>query len=137
MKQLNLEIITPSKVGFKGEIYSVTVPGTKGNFQVLYNHAPIISSLEIGKIILEEQEGSKVEYATSGGTIEVSNNKIIILAESFERADEIDEKRAEEARKRAEERLKKSKETEIDRIRAELALKRAINRLKISKHKKF
>ena len=132
MNQLYLEIITPSKIGYKGNITAVTVPGTKGNFQVLYNHAPIISSLEIGTVKIEEKGGESALFATSGGTIEVSNNKIIILAESFERANEIDIKRAEEAKKRAEERLKQKRETAIDDVRAELALKRAINRLKIS-----
>ncbi|MCB9250243.1 MAG: F0F1 ATP synthase subunit epsilon [Ignavibacteriales bacterium] len=130
MKKLNLEIITPSKVGYKGEVISVTVPGSKGSFQILYNHAPIISSLEIGEIKIEENESAKVHYATSGGTLELSNNKIIILAESFERADQIDVKRAEEAKQRAEERLKKKRDEQIDDLRAELALKRAVNRLK-------
>jgi F-type H+-transporting ATPase subunit epsilon len=133
MSELHLEIITPSKIGFKGNVTSVTVPGTKGNFQILFNHAPIISSLEIGEIKIVEQSGTTNNFATSGGTIELSNNKIIILAESFERADEIDTKRAEEAKARAEGRMKRRKEVEIDDFRAELALKRAINRIKISK----
>ena len=132
MSELYLEIITPSKIGFKGIVTSVTVPGTKGNFQVLVNHAPIISSLEIGEIKIEEQGNKTVHFATSGGTIEVSNNNIIILAESFERADQIDAKRAEEAKKRAKERLERRTQAEIDDFRAEMALKRSINRLKIS-----
>lgn len=133
MNQLYLEIITPSKIGYKGNVTSVTVPGTKGNFQVLFNHAPIISSLEIGEVKIAEPGNKTQLFATSGGTIEVSNNKIIILAESFEKAEEIDTKRAEEAKKRAQERLKKRKDSDIDDIRAELALKRALNRLKVSR----
>lgn len=132
MSQLYLEIITPSKIGYKGNITSVTVPGTKGNFQVLYNHAPIISSLEIGEIKIEEDTGTKSHFATSGGTIEVSNNNIIILAESFERADQIDQDRAKEARQRAQDRLSTKADENYDNVRAEFALKRAINRLKIS-----
>lgn len=132
MSELYLEIITPSKVGYKGNVTSVTVPGTKGNFQILFNHAPVISSLEIGEIKIDEKDSGKLLFATSGGTIEVSNNKIIILAESFELASEIDSKRAEEAKARAEERIQKRKEAEIDDFRAEMALKRAINRLKIT-----
>ena len=132
MSELYLEIITPSKVGYKGNVTSVTVPGTKGNFQILFNHAPVISSLEIGEIKIDEKDNGKLLFATSGGTIEVSNNKIIILAESFELASEIDSKRAEEAKARAEERIQKRKEAEIDDFRAEMALKRAINRLKIT-----
>lgn len=134
MKKILIEIITPNKIGFKGEVNSVTVPGTKGNFQILYNHAPIISSLEIGEIIIKA-DNEKEYFATSGGTIEVLNNKVIILAETFERTKEIDIKRAEEAKRRAAERLKEKREEKIDEFRAELALKRAINRINsVKKH---
>ena len=135
MKKLLVEIITPNKIGYKGEVISITVPGTKGNFQILYNHAPLISSLEIGEIIIEANDGEKEYFATSGGTIEVVNNKVIVLAETFESTKEIDVKRAEEAKIRAEERLKKKREEQIDDFRAELALKRALNRLSsVKKH---
>ncbi len=133
MKKLLIEIITPHKIGYKGEVDSITVPGTKGNFQILYNHAPIISSLEIGEIIIEADGKEKEYFATSGGTIEVVENKVIVLAETFERTKDIDVKRAEEARRRAEERLKEKREETIDELRAEFALKRAINRLSSAK----
>jgi len=126
-----LEVITPSKAAYKGKVKSVTVPGTEGNFQILENHAPIISSLEIGVIKIVEEDGKSLVFATSGGTVEVVENKITVLAETFESKDEIDAKRAEEAKRRAEERLAKRKIEKIDSLRAELALKRAINRLKI------
>ena len=132
MKEIYLEIITPSKIGYKGNVTSVSVPGTLGNFQILFNHAPIISSLEIGEIKVEDKTGNITHFATSGGTVEVADNKIIILAESFERSDEIDKNRAEESKRRAEERLHLKRTENIDQARAELALKRAINRLKIS-----
>ena len=61
MSKLYIEIITPSKVGYRGNISSVTVPGTVGNFQVLYNHAPIISSLDVGEIKIREQDGKEQE----------------------------------------------------------------------------
>lgn len=135
MKKILIEIITPHKIGYKGEVDSITVPGTKGNFQILYNHAPIISSLEIGEIILDVEGKEKEYFTTSGGTIEVVDNKVIVLAESFERTKDIDVERAEEAKRRAEERLKIKREEKIDEMRAELALKRAINRLgSVKKH---
>ena len=109
--------------------------GTQGSFQVLYNHAPILSSLEIGRVKIEEENGNKIDFATSGGTVEVLKNKVLLLVESFESEEEIDVKRAQEAKKRAEKRLKKETDEEnIDFARAEVALKRAINRLKISGH---
>ena len=128
-----LEVITPSKAAYKGKVISVTVPGALGNFQILSNHAPIMSSLEIGIIKIVDENNKEMIFATSGGTVEVVDNKITILAETFESKNEIDEKRAEEALKRAKERLAKRKTEKIDDLRAELALKRAINRLKVLK----
>jgi F-type H+-transporting ATPase subunit epsilon len=126
-----LEVITPSKAAYKGKVISVTVPGTQGNFQILSNHAAIMSSLEIGVIKIVEEDNKEIIFATSGGTVEVVDNKITILAETFESRNEIDAKRAEAAKKRAQERLAKRKTEKIDDLRAELALKRAINRLKV------
>ncbi|KUG26904.1 atp synthase epsilon chain [hydrocarbon metagenome] len=132
MKELNLEVITPSKKAYEGSIKSITLPGTLGSFQVLYNHAPILSSLEIGEITVVEATGTVKHYSVGGGTVEVLNNKVLVLAESFETPEEIDIRRAEEAKKRAEERLK-AHSSENDFDRAEIALKRAINRIKVSR----
>ncbi len=77
-----LEIITPDKKVFSGKIDSVQVPGTKGSFAVLQYHAPIISTLEKGKIKITER-GTETVFEVSGGTIEVKDNNIIILAESI------------------------------------------------------
>lgn len=134
MKQLKVEIVTPSKIAFEGNVKSVTIPGTKGNFQVLFNHAPLMSSFEVGFIKIEDESEGQTNYATSGGTVEVLNNKVIVLAESFESNEDIDIKRAEEARDRAKKRIKKeSGESDVDVARAEFALKRAINRIKLKK----
>jgi F-type H+-transporting ATPase subunit epsilon len=133
MKLIDIEVITPSRAVYNNKAISITVPGTQGSFQVLYNHAPILSSLEIGKVKIEEEGGKKIDFATSGGTVEVLNNKVLLLVESFENNEEIDVERAKQAKERAEKRLKKdSDEENIDMLRAEIALKRAINRLKIS-----
>lgn len=134
MKEIKIEIVTPAKVAFGGNVKSITIPGTKGNFQVLYNHAPLMSSFEVGFIKIEDLSGTSTNYATSGGTVEVLNNKVIVLAESFESKEQIDIKRAEESLNRAKKRIKKeSGEKDIDFERAEFALKRAINRLKLVK----
>jgi len=130
MKEIFVEIITPSKSAYKGQVISITVPGTLGNFQVLYNHAPLLSSLEIGKIQIEDATGQHIEYATSGGTIEVRDNKVLILADSVESADEIDVERAKRAIERAKERLETRGKGDIDILRAELSLQRAMNRMK-------
>lgn len=130
MTELNLEIVTPSKTAFSGEIKSITVPGTKGRFQVLRNHAPIISTLDIGMIKVDLPDGKENYYSTGGGTIEVLDNKVIVIADSIELVSEIDEERALKAMQRAEERLAEKK-SDLNIVRAQAALARANNRIQI------
>lgn len=130
MAELNLEITSPDKVVFSKVVTSVTVPGTAGSFQVLVNHAPIISTFEIGtiKIVLENSE---VQYcATSGGTIEVLNNKILLLSDAIELIEDIDIERTKSAKERAEKRISEKENEAIDVERAKASLNRAENRLK-------
>jgi F-type H+-transporting ATPase subunit epsilon len=79
---MKIEIITPDKKIFEGEIVSVRVPGKKGSFQVLKDHAPIISTLENGSVRMVDLENKEIVYEISGGVIEVKANKIIVLADS-------------------------------------------------------
>ena len=79
---MKLEIITPDKKIYEGDISSIRVPGKKGSFQVLKDHAPIISTLENGPVIIVDLALNVVNYEISGGVIEVKQNKIILLAES-------------------------------------------------------
>lgn len=78
---MKLEIITPEKKLFEGEINSITVPGKKGSFSVLHNHAPIISTLEKGQIRIVPEHQDTKEISIEGGLIEVKRNKIIVLAD--------------------------------------------------------
>jgi F-type H+-transporting ATPase subunit epsilon len=128
MSELNLEIITPEKPIFSDQIESVTIPGTLGSFQILRNHAPIISSFEIG-IIKVKKASEETFYTTAGGTVEVNQNQVLVLADSIEQITDINVDRAELAKKRAEERLQKKHEEDIDEARAKVALNRALNRL--------
>jgi F-type H+-transporting ATPase subunit epsilon len=77
-----LEIITPDQKLYTGEVDLVQVPGSKGSFEILRNHAPIISTLESGQIKIVDQKGSVTFFDVDGGVIEAKNNKIIVLAES-------------------------------------------------------
>jgi len=79
---MRIEIVTPDKKIFEGDIKSVRVPGRKGSFQVLKDHAPIVSTLERGSVIMVNQDGIETSYEISGGVIEVKANKIILLADS-------------------------------------------------------
>ncbi|MEY4594032.1 MAG: synthase subunit epsilon [Bacteroidota bacterium] len=76
-----LEIITPDKKVYAGEVSSVSVPGMDGRFQLLNNHAPIISTLLNGKVKIKDKEGEKL-FDVKGGVIENLDNKVVILAES-------------------------------------------------------
>ena len=77
---MKLRIISPSELLFEGEVESVTLPGTAGSFSVLNNHAPIISSLESGKVVVRTQEGSQ-DYPLNSGFVEVRDNVVIICIE--------------------------------------------------------
>jgi F-type H+-transporting ATPase subunit epsilon len=79
---MQLEIITPEKKIYTGDIKLVQVPGSKGSFEILNNHAPIISTLENGKIKIIDLQDRKIYFDIKGGVIEVNHNKIIILAET-------------------------------------------------------
>ncbi len=126
-----LDIVTPLKIIFSDKVESVSVPGALGGFQVLVGHAPLLSSLVIGEIKVTDKNGNTDRYATTGGFLEVRNNKVILLAETAEKASEIDVKRAEAAQNRARERLH-MREPGADLVRAEAALQRALNRLRIA-----
>ena len=76
-----LEIVTPDKKVFSGNIKLIQVPGSKGQFEVLRNHASIISTLSSGKVKVVSHEGEKTFFDIQGGVIEVKNNKIVVLAE--------------------------------------------------------
>lgn len=79
---MKIEIITPDRKVYEGDIKSIRVPGKKGSFQVLKDHAPIISTLEKGPIIIVDQENNELKYEIAEGVIEVKQNKIILLSES-------------------------------------------------------
>lgn len=78
---MTLNILTPDKLVFEGTVTSVTVPGTDGSFQILKNHAPIISTLSDGDVIINENNKEQI-IGIKGGVVEVLDNKIIVLAEA-------------------------------------------------------
>lgn len=80
---MKIEIITPDRKVFEGDIRSVRVPGKKGSFQVLKDHAPIISTLDKGPVMIVDNEGVQTTYEINGGVIEVKSNRIILLVDSI------------------------------------------------------
>ena len=79
---MRIEVITPDKKVFEGDIKSLRVPGKKGSFQVLKDHAPIISTLESGPVVMVDFENRETLLDIDGGVVEVKANKIILLADS-------------------------------------------------------
>jgi len=130
-KLFNLQIVTPQKSAFSGEVESFSAPGTVGGFQVLHDHAPFLTTVSIGEVKVRDEVGEEAVYSTSGGFVEVSGNNVTFLADSIEKKEEIDVERAKSAKLRAEERLMK-KEEGINIARATASLARAINRLRIA-----
>ncbi len=130
-KPFRLQIVTPVKVAYQGDATSLSAPGVLGGFQVLADHASLLSAVEIGRIKVRDTSGAESLYAASSGFVEVHNNVVTVLVESAEKASEIDVDRARSARERAEKRLR-SKSPDIDVERAQLALLRALNRLRVA-----
>lgn len=132
MSTLRLEIVTPERKVFEEDIDMVVVEGVEGQLGILPNHIPLLTALKIGPLRVKK-DGKEDEIAVGGGFMEVTKNKVIILAETAELPEDIDVERAEEARRRAENYL--LHRDEHDQVRAEMALQRAMNRIKVASHR--
>ena len=128
-----LDIVTPQRYIVKDEVSELMAPGVEGYFGVLPGHIPFITTLGIGE--LSYRKGSEERHlAVTWGYIEVQGDKVIVLAETAERAEEIDAARAERARERAERRIHDwgMGDESIDFTRAESALRKALTRLQVA-----
>ena len=136
-EKIKLEIVTPKGAVVSEEVDIVTAPGFAGEFGVLANHAPFLSTIRIGTLTYK-QGNTAEEMMVSGGFCEVSHNKITFLVEAAERGHEIDVNRAMLAKERAEKRLAElSQEKEkYDRARVEAALQRAMARIRLAEKQK-
>lgn len=127
--RLTLEIATPMRLAVAEAVDEIVAPGVLGYFGVLVGHAPFLTTLGIGEVMYRVGRDEH-HLAVSGGFAEVRNDKVIILADTAERSEEIDHARAERARERAERRLSgRGSEEAIDYARASAALMRALARL--------
>ncbi|AVX29968.1 MULTISPECIES: F0F1 ATP synthase subunit epsilon [unclassified Carboxydocella] len=127
---IKLEVVTPDRKVVSEEVEMVVAPAAEGYLGILANHAPLITSLQIG-VLKYTAGGQEQKLAISGGFLEVKDNRAVVLAEAAERPEEIDVQRALAAKERAERRLAE-RSADIDMVRAEVALKRALNRLKVA-----
>jgi len=129
------KIVTRNEELFVGDVVSVVAPGQQGYFGVKANHAPFIAALGIGELRVTTPDNQSHYFAIAGGVAEVRDNVLMVLADTGERALDIDVSRAEEAAERARARLfGAGPEERVDITRAEVALTRAMNRLRVARH---
>jgi F-type H+-transporting ATPase subunit epsilon len=131
MSSLKLDIVTAERVVYSEEVDAVIAPGIEGQLGILPHHAPLMTTLQAGELRVR-RAGGEEELAISGGFLEVRPDRVIILADSAERADEIDVARAEAAKQRAEQRLADKRVPGLDEARSEAALRRAVARLTVA-----
>ena len=129
MATTRLDIVTAERVVFSDNVDLVVAPGVEGQLGILPHHAPLMTMLLPGELVVRKG-GEEFSLVISGGFLEVRPDRIIILADAAERVEEIDVARAEEAKRRAEERLR-TQPPEADMARAEAALRRSLARLKV------
>jgi F-type H+-transporting ATPase subunit epsilon len=131
---IELIIVTPERQLLRENVVEVTLPGADGQLGVLPGHAPLITELGIGELTYRGQGGSEGTLAIISGFSEVLGDRVTVLAETAERPEEIDLRRAEEAKKRAEERLAAAaSDPEIDWARAAIALQRSLIRIQVAR----
>lgn len=130
-KEFDLEIICPDRIFYTGKTTMVELNTVEGELGVYKNHIPLTTVLDSGVISIHDDEGMR-EAAVHAGFVEIRQEKMTILAEIAEWPEEIDLNRAEKAKERAEERIKR-KDSRLDIVRAESALKRAMTRLNANK----
>lgn len=132
MSTFLLEIVTPDHVAYSGVVDSLVVRGVEGELGILPGHIPMVTPLQVAPIVVKNgRETTRI--AVNGGFVEVRKDKVVVLAESAELAQEIDLERAEAAKERAERRIAtRGKQDEVDFRRAEMALQKAINRINVS-----
>lgn len=134
MPGIRLEIVTAERAVFSEEVDVIIAPGTEGQLGILPHHAPLMTALQPGELLVRKG-GEEISMAISGGFLEVRPDRIIVLADAAERSDEIDVARAEEARRRAQERLAHPT-PELDIARAEAALARSLARLRVGEKRR-
>lgn len=130
MKTIKVSVVTPDGPVYEADVEMVSAKAQSGELGVLPGHIPMVAPLEIGVVRLKKGNATEL-VAVSGGFLEVRPDRVTILAQAAERAEDIDVARAKAAKERAERRLQ-AKQEDIDHKRAELALRRALNRLNVA-----
>ena len=131
MPDIRLDVVTAERMVYSDSVDMVVAPGFEGQLGILPHHTPLMTALLPGELRIKKG-GEEVSLVISGGFLEVRPDKVVVLADTAERADEIDVERAEAARRRAQERLSQERELGIDGARAEASLRRSLARLRVA-----
>ena len=134
MATMRLEIITAESHVYSEEVEVLVAPGIDGELGILPHHAPLMTALQPGEIMIRK-EGQETYMAVTGGFLEVMGNQVTILADACERSDEIDEERARVAMQQAQERLA-SRTSDLDLEQATVAIRRAESRLRVARRRR-
>ena len=134
MPGIKLDIVTAEQVVFSEEVDAVIAPGIEGQLGILPHHTPLMTTLQMGELLVRKGE-EEFSLAITGGFLEVRPDRVIVLADAAERAEEISVARAEEAKRRAEEQLA-HRTPEVDMARAEASLRRSLVRLKVAEKRR-
>lgn len=134
MATFRLEIVTAERLCFADDVNVLVAPGVEGQLGILPHHAPLMTMLQSGELLIRK-DNEEIYWAITGGFLEVRSDKVVVLADACEQAEEIDIARAEAAKQRAQKRLEE-RLPEVDFIRAEAALRRALARLKVAEKRR-
>ena len=135
MPTMQLEIVTAERLVYSDQVNGVVAPGIEGELGILPHHAPLLTILQPGELRIMKEGQSDTHMAVTGGFLEVIANRVVVLADAAERAEEIDEARAQEAVQRAQERLQ-SRTADMDLERALASMRRAQARLKVVRRRR-
>ena len=135
MSTIKLDIVTAERSVFSEDVDVVVAPGVEGELGILPHHAPLMTSLRGGELRIKKG-GEETFMCISGGFLEVRPDRVIVLADTAERCEEIDIARAEDAKHRAQERLLEHEAPGLDVARAEAALRRSLIRLKVAERRR-
>lgn len=133
MAGIRLDIVTAERQVYSDDVDVIVAPGIDGEMAILPHHTPLMTTLQPGELRVR-QGGEEFSLAITGGFLEVRPDRVIVLADAAERAEEIDIARAEEAKRRAEEQL--SRPGEADAARAEMVLRRSLIRIKVGEKRR-
>ena len=132
---VHLEIVTPERLAYEGDVDSVVCPGIEGELGVLPHHAPLLTTLGVGELRI--RTGGQEEYfAIAGGFLQVRPDKVVVMAETADLASEIDLEAAEKARRDAERALAEGFNEPADLARARAAMERALLRIRVAERRR-